>query len=119
MWRIIPMDGKPHSKDPELTYLGEPRGRWEGDTLVVDVIGFNDRTWLDQDGHPHSDKLHVIEKYTRLDELTMRYEFIIDDPGAYSATWGNSYLIPFVPGGELMEYVCQENNQDLYHLKGK
>jgi hypothetical protein len=119
MWRIIPMDGKPHSKDPEPTYLGEPRGHWEGDTLVVDVIGFNDRTWLDQDGHPHSDKLHVIEKYTRLDELTMRYEFIIDDPGAYKEKWGNSYLIPFVPGGELMEYVCQENNADLYHLPPK
>src|SRR6188768_3992828 len=110
MWRIIPTDGRPHSKDPNPTYLGEPIGHWDKDTLVVDVIGFNDRTWLDQDGHPHSDKLHVIERYTRIDELTMRYEVTIDDPGAYSQTWSNSYLIPFVPGGELMEYVCQENN---------
>jgi hypothetical protein len=119
MWRIIPMDGRPHSKDPFPTYLGEPRGHWEEDTLVVDNIAFNDRTWLDQDGTPHSDKLHVIERYTRVDELTMRYEFIIDDPGAYTETWSNSFNIPFVPGGELSEYVCQENNEDVSHMVGK
>lgn len=119
MWRIIPMDGRPHSADPEPSYLGEPRGHWEGDTLVVDVIGFNDRTWIDQDGTPHSDKLHVIEKYTRVDELTLKYEYTIDDPGAYTETWSNSVMIPFVPGGELAEYVCQENNEDIYHMVGK
>jgi hypothetical protein len=116
MWRIVYTDGRPHTKDPNPTYLGEAVGHWEKDTLVVDVIGFNERTWLDQDGHPHSDKLHVIERYTRLDELTMRYEFTIDDPGAYEKPWSNSYLIPWVPDVELMEYVCQENNQDLYHM---
>ena len=119
MWRVIPMDGRPHSKDPDPWYLGEPRGRWEGDTLVVDNIAFNDRTWLDQDGTPHSDKLHVIERYTRVDELTLKYEYIIDDPGAYSETWSNSFNIPFVPGAELAEYVCQENNEDVYHMVGK
>ncbi|MEP6961352.1 MAG: hypothetical protein ABI995_04700 [Acidobacteriota bacterium] len=119
MWRIIYTDGRPHSKDPEPSYLGESIGHWEGDTLVVDVIAFNERTWLDQDGHPHSEKLRVIEKYSRPDELTMKYEFIIDDPGTYSEKWGNSYNIPFVPGGELMEYVCQENNLDTHHLVGK
>ncbi|MEP7353503.1 MAG: hypothetical protein ABI824_09765 [Acidobacteriota bacterium] len=119
MWRQIPTDGRPHSKDPNPTYLGESVGHWEGDTLVVDVIGFNERTWLDQDGHPHSDKLHVIEKYTRTDEMTLHFEVMIDDPGAYAEKWSNSYTIPWVPGGELMEYVCQENNQDLYHMAGK
>jgi hypothetical protein len=104
MWRIIPMDGRPHSKDPDPWYLGEPRGRWEGDTLVVDNIAF---------------KLHVIERYTRVDSLTLRYEYTIDDPGAYSETWSNSFTIPFVPGGELAEYVCQENNEDVYHMVGK
>lgn len=119
MWRIIYTDGRSHTKDPEPTYLGEAIGHWEDDTLVVDTIGFNDRTWLDQDGHPHSPKLHVIEKYTRVDELTLKYEFTIDDPGAYSEKWSNSYSIPFVPKAELMEYVCQENNADLYHLNTK
>jgi hypothetical protein len=118
VWRIVYMN-RPHPKDVEPTYLGDSVGHWEGDTLVVDVVGFNERTWLDQDGHPHSDKLHVMERYTRVDELTLRYEFTIDDPGAYAAKWGNSYLIPFVPGADLMEYICQENNADLYHLKGK
>lgn len=118
IWRIVFTDGRPHPKDPNPTYLGDSIGHWEGDTLVVDVIGFNDRTWLDQDGHPHSEKLHVIERYTRVDELTLKYEFIIDDPGAYSAPWGNSYTIPWAPGAELFEYVCQENNLDIPHLFG-
>ena len=118
VWRVIYTDGRAHSKDPNPTYLGESIGHWEGDTLVVDVIGFNDRTWLDQDGHPHTEKLHVIERYTRVNELTLRYEFTIDDPGAYSEPWSNSYTIPWAPGAELYEYICQENNQDVRHLFG-
>jgi len=119
VWRIIYTDGRPHSKDPNPTYLGKSIGHWEGDTLVTDVIGFNDRTWLDQDGHPHSEALHVMEKFTRLNELSMRYEVTIDDPVMYEKPWTTSYLIPFVPGGELFEYICQENNVDVRHLVGK
>jgi len=119
VWRTVYTDGRPHAKDPNPTYLGDAIGHWEDDTLVVDVIGFNDRTWLDQDGHPHTEKLHVIERYTRTDELTLRYEFTIDDPGAYSAPWTNSYTIPWAPGAELYEYICQENNIDARHLFGK
>jgi len=68
VWRVIYTDGRPHSKDPNPTYLGESIGHWEGDTLVTDVIGFNERTWLDQDGHPHGEALHIMEKFTRLNE---------------------------------------------------
>jgi hypothetical protein len=86
---------------------------------VVDVVGFNDETWLDQDGHPHSGLLHVIERYTRVDERTLRFEFTIDDPKAYTAQWSNAYTIPWRAGAELLEYICQENNRDLPHMVGK
>jgi hypothetical protein len=119
MWRVVYMDGRPHAKDPNPTYLGDSIGHWEGDTLVVDVIGLNDRTWLDQDGHPHTEALHVIERYTRTDERTLHYEALIDDPQAYTKPWKTSYTISWVPGAEPMEYICQENNQDSRHLVGK
>ncbi len=119
VWREIFTDGRPHSKDPNPTFLGDSIGHWEGDTLVVDVIGFNDLTWLDQDGHPHTEKLHVIERYTRTDERTLRYEVTIDDPDAYTAKWTTGYTIPWQPAAELTEYICQENNKDVTHLVGK
>ena len=119
VWRAIYTDGRPHLKDPNPSFLGDSVGHWEGDTLVVDAIGFNDRTWLDQDGHPHTESLHVIERYTRVDEMTLRYEATIDDPDAYTAKWSFAYTIPWQPGVELLEYVCQENNKDIPHLIGK
>ncbi len=119
VWRIVYMDGRPHTEDPNPTYLGESIGHWDGDTLVVDTIGFNTNTWLDQDGHPHTEQLHTIERFTRTNEMTLHYEFTIDDPGAYSEAWGNSVEIPWAPGGELLEYICQENNADVQHLVGK
>jgi hypothetical protein len=119
VWRVIYTDGRPHPKDPNPTFLGDSVGRWERDTLVVDVIGFNNETWLDQDGHPHTDALHVVERYTRVNEMTLHYEATIDDPKAYTKTWTTSYTIPWQPGAELLEYICQENNKDLPHLVGK
>jgi len=116
VWRVIYTDGRPHAKDPNPSFLGDSIGHWEGDTLVVDVIGFNDRTWLDQDGHPHTEALHVVERYTRTDEMTLRYEALIDDPETYTRKWSASYTIPWQPGAELLEYICQENNKDLPHL---
>ncbi|MBV9505988.1 MAG: hypothetical protein JO323_13385 [Acidobacteriia bacterium] len=115
MWRIIYMDGRAHPKPPELnpTYLGHSIGRWEGDTLVVDVVGFNDRTWLDAAGHPHTEKLHVIERYTRLDENTLHYQATIDDPGAYTKPWTVGWKISWQAGWDPLEYVCQENNRDV------
>ena len=119
VWRIVYTDGRPHPKDPNPSFLGDSVGHWDSDTLVVDVVGFNDETWLDQDGHPHTDALHVIERYTRTDEMTLRYEATIDDPEAYTRKWTTSYTIPWQPGAELMEYICQENNKDLPHIVGK
>jgi hypothetical protein len=119
IFRTIFTDGRPHAKDPNPSFLGDSIGHWDGDTLVVDVIGFNDETWLDQDGHPHSDALHVTERYTRTDEMTLHYEATIDDPKAYTKSWTTSYTIPWQPGAELLEYICQENNKDLSHMVGK
>src|SRR5581483_3634672 len=115
MWRIIYMDGRPHPKPAELnpTYLGHSVGRWEGDTLVVDVVGLNDRTWLDAAGHPHTEQLHVIERYTRLDRDTLHYEATIDDPGAYTKPWTAGWKVSWQPDWDPLEYVCQENNKDV------
>lgn len=119
VWRTIYTDGRAHPKYPNPTYLGDSIGHWEGDTLVVDVVGFNDRSWLDQDGHPHTEALHVTERYTRTDGMTLHYEATIDDPKAYTKPWTTGYTIPWAPGIEPYEYICQENNQDLPHLVGK
>lgn len=110
--RTIFMDGRPHPKDLESSYYGHSTGRWEGDTLVVDSIGFNERFWFDRYGSPHTDRLHLIERFTRTDLNTMKYEITIDDPGAYTATWRSGFFLRWTPGLELFEYVCQENNHD-------
>jgi len=90
-FRIIPTDGRPHGKFDQL-WMGDSVGRWEGNTLVVDVVNFNDKTWLDSSGHPHSDKLHITERYTRPAPDTLRYEVTIDDPVAYTKSWTTTYM---------------------------
>jgi hypothetical protein len=106
VWRQVWMDGRAHPKDPNPNWLGHSIGRWEGDTLVVDSTGFNDQTWLDDAGHPHTERLHVIEKYTRVDPLTMKYEVTIDDPGAYTQSWTSGSSLSFRPGEKLEEDIC-------------
>jgi hypothetical protein len=113
VWREIHMDGRQHMKNEAIkgqTWLGDSVGHWEGDTLVVDVVGFNEGTWLDYFGHPHTDQMHVIEKYTRPNKGTLHYEATIDDPGAYTKPWTVAWDIPWTATGELQEYICQENN---------
>jgi len=120
VWREIHMDGRPHPKNDTikgLTWLGDSVGHWEGDTLVVDVVNFQEGTWLDYAGHPHTDQLHVVEKYTRPNKGTLHYEALIDDPGAYTKPWTVQWNINWNPTGELKEYICQENNLYLNHLK--
>lgn len=112
VWRNVWMDGRPHPKDPNPDWLGDAIGHWEGDTLVVDSVGFNDRSWLDDAGHPHTEQLHVIEKYTRTGPLAMKYEAIIDDPGAYTQGWTISASIPFRSGERLLEYLCVDGQPD-------
>jgi hypothetical protein len=109
IWRTVWMDGRAHPKDPNPTWMGDAIGHWEGDSLIVDSVGFNDKTWLDEAGHPHTERLHVIERYTRTGALTMKYDVVIDDPGAYTQSWTSSTRIPFRPGGKLAEYVCEES----------
>ncbi|MGH9253391.1 MAG: hypothetical protein ACRD3C_02350, partial [Vicinamibacterales bacterium] len=118
VWREIYMDGRPHPEGDALnpTFLGHPVGRWDGDTLVVDVVGFNENSWLDYFGHPHTDKLHVVERFSRPNKNTLHYEATVDDPGAYTRPFTIAWDIPWEPNGELLEYICQENNQYLSHL---
>jgi hypothetical protein len=118
IWREIYMDGRPHPSGDALnpTYLGHSVGHWDGDTLVVDVVGFNEGTWIDYYGHPHTDRLHVVERFSRPDKRTLRYEATIDDPGAYTRPWTVSWTLPWNATGELAEYICQENNRYLWNL---
>lgn len=118
-FRQIFTDGRALPKDPNPTWLGYSTGRWDGDTLVVETAGFNDRSWLDSGGHPHSDQLHTIEYFHRRDLGHIDFRVTIDDPKAYTKPWTASYEIRLVPDTELMEYVCAENNKDLEHLVGK
>jgi hypothetical protein len=112
-FRIIHMDGRAHPSGDALppTWKGHSIGRWEGDTLVVDVVGFNEGSWIDMRGKPHTDQLRIVERYTRLDLWTLRYEATLDDPGAYTRPWTVRFDIGWDPEGELQEYVCQENNR--------
>ena len=97
-------------------WTGHSVGHWEGDTLVVDVVGFNEGTWIDGYGDPHTDQLHVIERFLRPDLMTLHYEATIDDPGAYTRPWTIAFDLSWNPNGEIMEYICQENNLWLKRL---
>ena len=109
-FRTIFMDGRPHPKDFVPSYYGHSIGYWEGDTLIVDTIAFNENFWLDRYGFPSTEKLHLIERFTRTDSNTMKYEVTVDDPGAYTAPWTSGFYLFWDAGQELFEYVCQENN---------
>jgi hypothetical protein len=118
IWREIYMDGRPHPHGDALnpTYLGHSVGRWEGDTLVVDTVGFNESTWLDYFGHPHTDLLHVVERFSRPSKNRLHFEATIDDPGAYTQSFTVAWDISWDPTDELKEYICQENNQFMLRL---
>jgi hypothetical protein len=103
-----------HLKDPDPSYNGDSIGRWEGNTLVVDTTGFNDITWLDHVGLPHSDQLHIVERITRVDHDTLRDDFTIEDPKAYTKTWTTTQTYKLHPDYELMEYTCERNHY-VYH----
>jgi hypothetical protein len=117
-YRQIFMDGRKHPTDPDPTWYGHSIGWYEGDTLVIDTVGFNDKFWFDFRGHPHTEKLHTIERWTRKDLGTLVSEVTIDDPGAYTKPFTVSFTARLRPSEELMEYICQENEQDARHIKG-
>ena len=106
-----------HPKDLDPTYAGDSVGKWEGDTLVVDTIGFNDKTWLDGGALPHSEALHVVERIRRPDHDTLVDDFIIEDPMAYTKPITSHQVYKLKPGWEIREFVCEENNKYSYQEK--
>ena len=116
--RQVFLDGRPLPKDPNPTWMGYSVGRWDGDTLVVDTAGYNDRTWLDLTGHPHSEALHVTERFRRLNTGQMKVEMTFDDPKTYSRPWTISVDAQFVPDTELLEFICNENEKSSRHYTG-
>jgi len=118
-FRQIFTDGRPLPKDPQPSWIGYSVGKWDGDTFVVDTIGVNEKTWMDNAGRPHSDQLHTIERYHRRNVGTMEVTLTIDDPKTYARPWTVD-LSPsrLVVGQDLLEYVCTENNRDVPHLFG-
>jgi hypothetical protein len=109
-FRTIYMDGRKHPANLDPSYYGHSIGWWEGDTLVVDTVGFNEGFWMDRGQFPHTSHLHTIEKFTRTDFITLRYEVTIDDPAAYTAPFSGHMDLRWEPDVELFEYVCQQSN---------
>ena len=118
-FRQIYMDGRSLPKDPNPTWLGYSVGHWDGDTLVVDIMGFNGKTWLDQAGHPTTDALRVTERYHRRDFGHLHIQVTIDDPKAYTKAWTVTEPMQLLPDTDLIEFVCNENEKDLKHLGKK
>jgi hypothetical protein len=110
--RAIYTDGRPHPKDLDPTWMGDSIGKWEGETLVVDTIGFNDKTWLDMVGHPHSDALHLSERIRRADHNTLQDDVTIIDPKAYTEPWTGQQIFVLRPRWRLGEYICEDNMTD-------
>jgi hypothetical protein len=108
-YREIWMDGRGHPENLEPTYHGHSIGHWEGDTLVVDTVGFNEKMWFDAEGSPHTEQLHLTEKFTRLSLEQLKYEITVDDPGAYMQPWSSGFYMNWTPG-ETFQFVCQDAN---------
>lgn len=115
-YRQFFLDGSGHPKDLKPTWYGDSRTHWDGDTLVVDTIGFNDKSWIDMAGHPHTKQMHVIERFHRRDFGNLEIQNIIEDPGAYTKPWVMNRVSTLETKMEMTEYVCNENNQDPVHL---
>jgi hypothetical protein len=109
-FRTIYTDGRGHPKDLIPSYYGHSIGRWEGDTLVVDTVGFNESFWLDRGGLPSTDQMRTVERITRTDLTTLHYELTVNDPGAYTQSWNGTLDLLWEDNTELFEYVCQEQN---------
>jgi len=118
--RQIFLDGRGHPADWNPTWQGHSIGHWEGDTLVVDTIGFNDKAWLSLSGIPHTDKLHVLEHIRRLDYGHLEVEITMEDSGAFTAPWTRTFTATLAPPEEeILEFICNENNSDPKHYRGK
>jgi hypothetical protein len=109
-YRTIYMDGRSHPEKLEPSYYGHSVGHWDRDTLVVDSRGYNEGFWIDRSGLPHTEQLHLIERFTRTDSKTMDYKITIEDPGAYTRPWSSGFVLGWDPEQEIFEYICQDNN---------
>jgi hypothetical protein len=118
-FRQIFLDSRTLIKDPNPTWMGYSVGHWDGDTLVVETMGFNGKTWLDLNGHPTTDALHITERFRRRDLGHLDLWLTIDDPKAYTKPWTVAESWVLLPGDELEEYVCNENEKDLNRTVGK
>lgn len=110
---VVPIDGRAH-RTGDATWFGDSVGHWEGDTLVVDTVNFNGKTRLDTIGHPHSDQLHLTQRFSRPDFGHLSYEVIVDDPKTFTKPWKNVRTLTLRPDWEMMEYSCEENNKSLW-----
>ncbi len=117
-FRQIFTDGRAHPKNPNPAWLGYSIGKWERDSFVVDTVGFNDQSWLDDAGHPHSEALRTIERFRRRDFGHMDVEVTIEDPKAYTEPWSANLHFRLLPDTELIENVC-DNERDGAHLVGR
>jgi hypothetical protein len=125
-WKRVAMEpGRQHPSPDDLnpSYFGDSIGHWEGDTLVVDTVGFSEKFWMIRGGLPHTRFLHLTERFTRTDFNTMKYEVTIDDKGAYTRPWSGGWTMPWqpnnydgTPGGEIHEYFCIDNERDAEHM---
>jgi hypothetical protein len=115
--RVVYMDGRPHPVDPIPTWFGHSVGRWDGDSLVIDTMGYNDKFWFDSRGTPHTEQLHTVERWTRINYGRLVNELTLDDPGALSRPVNLKFTARLLRpdlktgGGELMEFICLEDNE--------
>jgi hypothetical protein len=116
--RPIWMDGRKLPEDPDPTWYGYSVGKWEGDTLVVETIGFNDKTWLGAQGQPHSDEMRTIERYRRIDKNTMEFNLTINDPKTYTTVWNTEpRTIKLKPGVEIPESFCVASEEEEFNRR--
>jgi hypothetical protein len=119
IYRQIFTDGRVLSKDADSTFMGYSVGHWEGDTLVVETKGYNDKTWLDFSGHPHTDALRMTERFRRPDFGHLEIQFTFDDPKAYTKPWTVTIHPEILLEGDLLESICTDNEKDLHRVLGK
>lgn len=118
-YRQVFLDGRTLESAPNPSWMGYSVGRWEGDTLVVDSFGFNDRSWLDHDGHPHTEALRMTERYRRRNVGNLEVEVTLSDPGTYARPWTMAVRAELAADTEMLEWVCNDSGHGLEHWVGK
>jgi hypothetical protein len=107
--RYVFIDGRKHPEDITPTYMGHSIGRWDGDIFVVDTVGFNEKTWLDRTGQPHSDQLHVVERFHRIDQNNLELDITMEDPKALAKPWNVHFGFALHPDWDILESACPDN----------